>query len=48
MNIEELKIQYPEYTGKNGARFIDETGNKYGKLTVLYRYYLNTNDKKAK
>lgn len=48
MNIEEIKKQYPEFTGKAGCRFIDETGNKYGKLTVLYRSANNTKGNKAK
>lgn len=40
LNEEELnkiKEKYPEWTGEKRNYTIDETGNKHGKLTVLYR-----------
>lgn len=36
-NIEELKKQYPPYSGKSSKNFIDLTGRKFGNLLVLYR-----------
>lgn len=48
MTIEEVKTKYPPFVGKNGSRFIDESGNQYGQLTVLYRSINCTKDNKAK
>lgn len=36
-NIEELKKQYPPYSGKSSKNFIDLTDKKFGNLLVLYR-----------
>ena len=41
---EEIKKQYPEYTGKTSSNFVNLSGNKYNNLEVLYRYYLNKKD----
>lgn len=41
MDIEEIKKLYPPFTGKVANNFIDLTGKKFGKLTVLYRYEKN-------
>lgn len=32
-----IKQVFPEYQGKNGGRFVDMTGRRFGRLTVLYR-----------
>ena len=48
MELERIKELYPEYKGKNGGRLIDETGNRYGRLVVLYRSANNTKDNKVK
>lgn len=34
---ENIKQLFPEYKGKNGGRFVDMTGQRFGLLTVLYR-----------
>lgn len=44
-DIETLKEQYPEFVGVSKA--IDLTGQEFGYLHVLYRYYKNTGDDKA-
>ena len=41
MNIDEIKKIYPPFKGKVANNFIDLTGKKFGKLTVLYRYEKN-------
>lgn len=48
MTLEEIRELYPPYQGKVRPNLIDETGNVYGRLTVLYRSINSTKDKKAK
>lgn len=43
MNIDEIKQDYPEWTGPSRSNLKDLTGQKLGRLQVLYRYYKNTN-----
>lgn len=47
IDLQKIKQKYPEFLGKNGGRFIDETGNRYGSLTVLYQS-ANKSDNKIK
>lgn len=47
MDLEEIKKEYPEFTGKAGPRLEDMTGKRFGQLIVLYRYYKNNRDNKA-
>lgn len=44
MNIQE---QYPQWQGKMRKNCNDLTGQKFGKLTVLYRYYKNNKNGSA-
>lgn len=46
MELEEIKKEFPEYT-KNSNRCIDMSGQKIGRLTVLYRSVNNTNQGQA-
>lgn len=43
--MEELKKEYPEWIEKSKAK--DLTNQRFGELTVLYRYYKNSNANKA-
>ncbi len=43
MTEDELKEKYPEYKpNKIGANYKDRSGERHGRLTVLYRTYSNT------
>ena len=37
INLEEVKKEFPPYSGKIGHNFIDRSGQKFGHLTLLYR-----------
>ena len=41
IELDKIKIQYPEYSGKHSYSFKDETNNQYGQLKVLYQYIDN-------
>lgn len=45
-NQDSIKTIYPQWVGTSKAK--DITGQIFGELTVLYRYYLNSNAQKAK
>lgn len=42
MNLEELYKEYPKWDKQVGSSFQDLSNKKFGRLTVLYRYYLNS------